>query len=103
MKKIYLAIPYTGQEEKSFHIANGLAAKLMNEGYVVYSPITHAHPIKQQEQLPGSWEFWKRVDTEFIKWCDALYVCTIHGWDKSVGVTAELEIARELKKEIKYI
>ena len=45
MKKLYLALPYSGQENYSFRKANYQAGMLMDQGYVVYSPISHTHPI----------------------------------------------------------
>lgn len=103
MKKVYIAIPYKGLEEKSFKVTNGVAHKLMNEGYVVYSPISHNHPIVMQEGLPKGWDYWEKHDTAFIKWCDILFVCKLDGWEESVGVQTEIKIAKKLKKEIKYI
>ena len=68
MKKIYLAIPYTNMEEKSFILANEVAAELINEGYIVYSPISMSHPISKTSKLSGNWEIWKKLDFEFINW-----------------------------------
>ena len=102
-EKIYLAIPYKGNEKKSFEMANKIASKLMNEGKIVYSPISHNHPIAEQEGLPHGWDFWEKYDTVFVGWCDVLYVCKIKGWEESIGVKAEIKIAKELKKKIKYL
>lgn len=102
MKKIYLAIPYTGMQELSFKTANKVAAKLMKKGYLVYSPISHSHPIATQENLPKTWEYWEDVDTEFLKWCDYLYVVTLDGWKEGVGVQAEIRIAKACGKQIVY-
>jgi len=101
--KIYLAIPYTGNENSSFIKANRIAAKLMNEGHIVFSPISHSHSIDSQCDLDKKWEFWKKQDESFIEWCDELYVVMLNGWKESVGVNAEMEIAKRLGKPIKYI
>lgn len=105
--KIYLAIPYSGIEEKSFYIANKLSAILMKKGYIVFSPISHSHPIAIQESLPGTWEFWEKFDKSFIEWADRVYVVEIgkEGIDlieRSKGVQAEIKIANELKKPVDY-
>jgi len=102
MEKIYLAIPYTGLQELSFKTANKVAAKLMRKGKAVYSPISHSHTIALQEDLPTTWEWWMKIDIEFIQWCDVLYVVTLPGWDKSPGVAEEIEIATRLNKPIIY-
>jgi len=100
--KIYLAIPYTGQEEYSFQIANHAAGKLMGIGFIVYSPISHTHPIAMECNLPTDWEYWKNIDISFLKWCDVVHVICLHGWKESKGVQAEIKIARVLGKEIIY-
>ena len=102
MEKIYLAIPYTGMQEKSFKMANKVAAILMKQGKAVYSPISQSHPIALQEGLPTTWEYWKDVDIEFLKWCDTMFLVTMDGWEKGVGVQAEIKIAHELNKPIIY-
>lgn len=108
IKKIYLAIPYMGpkgQEERNFQIANNVAGHLMREGYIVFSPISHSHPITRECELPKDWNYWKEVDTEFIKWCDALYVIFTSKEEilASEGVIAEIKIAEELNKEIVFV
>lgn len=106
--KVYLAIPYSGIREMSFRIANEVTAKLMDEGYVVFSPISHSHTLAQQETLPTDWEFWKMQDTEFVRWADEIHVVVIgeNGYElmkNSVGVQFELQLAQELNKVIKHI
>ena len=101
--KIYVGIPYTGMEEKSFKKANEVSYKLMKSGNIVYSPISHCHPIAQVGGLPTDWDYWKEYCTEFVTWCDTMAVVMMKGWEDSTGLTAELEIARELKKNIMYI
>ena len=101
--KIYLAISYTGNESKSFRIANLVAGALMRQGHIVFSPISHTHPIAKVCNLPKDWEFWKSQDEAFIGWCDELHVAMLKGWQKSTGVTAEMKIAKQLKKPIKFI
>lgn len=101
MKKIYVAIPYSSiDHELSFDTANRKAAELMREGHIVFSPISHSHMIAKNYDLPGDWEFWSKIDTEFIKWCDTVYVICIDGWDRSRGVKAEIELANILGKEV---
>lgn len=108
---IYLAIPYSGIEEESFRIANHVAHLLMEQGNIVYSPITHNHPIAKAHGLPTGWDFWEKFDTEFIKWCDKLVIVSIETESaekglkliiNSKGVQAEKKIANDLKKQIEY-
>jgi len=108
MSKIYLAIPYSGLEEESFAVANKIAAKLMAEGHIVFSPISHTHPIALAGNLPKGWEYWKKFDETFIDWCDALYVVvmSMYGYDRlnaSTGVNAEIQMAIDKEKSVQYI
>lgn len=107
MLKIYLATPYSHKDsfikEKRFNDINMITAKLMNEGYCVFSPISHSHPIAISNNIPDDWNFWKDYDTLFIEWCDELWVYCCDGWKESVGVTAEIDIAIFMNKPIKYI
>lgn len=101
--KIYLAIPYFGNEKTSFIKANQKAAELMKSGHIVFSPISHSHPIAIQCGLPGDYEFWAEFDYSFLEWCDELWVYCLTGWKQSKGVAAEIKIAKKLNKPIQYI
>jgi len=99
--KVYLAIPYSRVSKvMSYKTANEKSAELFRKGYHVYSPISMCHGM---ENMPKDWSFWEEYDTEMIKWADELHVVKMPGWDNSVGVQAEIKIARKLKKPVKYI
>ena len=107
MKKIYLAIPYSGMRESSYEQANKATAELMSNGnnVNVFSPITHSHPLTQHG-VRGDWEFWKQVDFQFIDWAEEVWVIVPEEGIKrvlmSVGVIAEINYANECKKPVHY-
>ncbi len=107
MKKIYLATPYSDPDpaiqQSRFEVVNRVAGDLMREGFLVFSPITHCHSIALVSDLPKDWKFWKEIDLAFILWVDEVYVLRQDGWKESIGVTAEIKIAKELNKPIIYI
>ena len=107
MKKIYLATPYSDPSPAvraaRFTAVNEVAARLMGEGFLVFSPISHTHPIALAGDLPKGWEFWREYDLTFIEWCDEVHVLMQPGWEDSVGVTAETLIAIEMNKPVVYI
>ena len=78
-------------------------AKLMQEGLTVFSPISQNHVIKQLADLPPSWDFWEKYDTNFLSVSNALYVLQLEGWEKSIGVNAEIKLAKEQGIPIYYI
>jgi hypothetical protein len=71
-------------------------------GWNVFSPITHSHPLALCG-LKGSWEFWQKIDVEYLILSERVVVLCLDGWKESTGVTAELEIARQLGIEILYM
>jgi len=100
--KIYLATPYSHRDEMvrlaRFHAVNRKAAELMSRGYVVFSPISHSHPIANYipREYVNSWEFWKAQDMPLLEWADELWVMDVTGWKESTGVTAEVARAMEM-------
>jgi len=107
-KKIYLATPYSHPDpkvkEERFYTINKVAARLLNQGFIVFSPISHCHPLHVSgEGVPSDWEFWKRFDSAYLEWCDQMFVFCAQGWKESVGVQAEIEIIKEMGKPIRYL
>lgn len=106
MTKIYLAIPYSGMEESSYKQANEATVELLRRGYNVLSPITHSHPLSMIGGLPGTWEFWSKIDYQFLDWADEMWILVPkEGKDvveKSVGVQAEIQYAAGQLMPITY-
>lgn len=107
MKKIYLACPYSDPDptimEKRFKEATKAAGILIKKGYIVFSPITHCHPIATTCNLPTDVEFWIKYDLEFLKWCDEMWVLIIPGHAESLGIKMEYDIMNHLKKSTKFL
>ena len=107
MKKIYLATPYSHPDpqvrEFRFYEVNKVAARLMCEGNLVFSPISHTHPIAVAGDLPRGWNYWKDYDSSFIEWADEIYVLKVLGWKQSTGVQAEIKLAEAMGKPVIYL
>lgn len=103
----YLAAPYSHPDRTvrvaRFDAINKEAAKLMSAGLLIYSPISHTHPIAEAGDLPLGWDFWRAYDTAFIEHSGKLIVLMLDGWRDSKGVTAEIKLAQELGCPIEYI
>jgi hypothetical protein len=69
----------------------------------IFSPISHSHPLHIEGGMAGDWKRWAKVDEEYIGVSSAMYVLCLKGWDKSVGVTEEIKIAKRLGIDIYYI
>lgn len=108
--KIYLAIPYTFGPSFSFDIANRVCADLMSKGHVVFSPISHSHPVADHlpKELRTDADWWMNQDLPFVEWADCVCVVRIGRLgdvliEKSKGVQMELKRANELNKPIHII
>jgi hypothetical protein len=104
---VYLACPYSHASKwvmhERFMSVSRCAANLMRVGIHVFSPISHTHPIAQVGELPLDWSFWEAYDRAVLQCCSKLIVLKLHGWEHSVGVKAEVKIAKELGLPVEYM
>jgi len=106
-KKIYLATPYSHKDkevrQQRYEKITEITSLFMSKGYIVFSPITYAHPISDKYELPKDWLFWERMGRAFVSWSDVVAIYAPEGYKNSVGVMAELDIASKLNKDIVMI
>jgi nucleoside 2-deoxyribosyltransferase len=102
---IYLASPYSHPDatvcEARFRAACRATAALLRAGCAVYSPVVHGHPLVEHG-LPTDWTFWEQFDRDYLERCDEVIVLMLDGWRESAGVQAEVQIARDLGKPVRY-
>ncbi len=107
MLKIYLGSPYTHSDpfimEERYFAACKKAGQLANEGYYVYSPIVHWHPVATLYGLPRDWEFWQKLDRESIQLMDEVWILKLEGWSISIGLGNEILLAKEFNKPYSFI
>jgi nucleoside 2-deoxyribosyltransferase len=98
VKKIYLACPYSDPDpaicEQRVLEADRIAAQLMVQGNIVFSPLSHSHRIAHHIENHQDCDFWLSQDLAFIDWADEIVVLKLDGWDKSKGIKIELEHAQ---------
>lgn len=104
---VYLATPYNHPDaevrERRFREVNRVAGDMIRRGEHVFSPISHTHPIALDGDLPKGWEFWRTYDRAMLRACGKLAVLMQDGWQESVGVQAEIAIAREMGLPVEFI
>lgn len=104
---IYLASPYSDPNPivmgQRFHEAARVAAALMKEGQVIYSPIAHNHYLAVKFNMPSDFDFWMLYDLAILARCDQLLVLCLPGWKQSKGIGKEMDFACEHNIPIKYI
>jgi len=110
----YLACPYTFKHDnpKVVHAVRAWRADqatratawlIKNYQWNVLSPITHSHPLHETGQCDGDWKFWEKIDREFIQCSTRIVVLMIDGWKTSVGVQAEIGIAKKSGLIVEYL
>ena len=113
-KKIYLASPYWHSDERiretRFKLVTRATAHFVLQGYIVFSPITHSHPISCEmdrgEHKPGGvlgHDFWLNQDMHFLNWAEELWILMLDGWEKSYGVKWETDYMYIDQKVIRYV
>ena len=113
---LYLAVPFTHSDpkirENRFQTACRAAAKLMESGITVFSPLSHSVPIVRHGNLDElDSTFWLSMDTPILRHCDEILVLCLDGWEESRGVKEEMLFALENnmpitmieEKDIKYL
>ena len=102
----YICSPYTHPDpavrEQRFQEVCRQAARLLRGGEMVYSPIAHSHCIARFG-LPIDWGFCEGHSRAMLARCDRVAVLELDGWQESVGVRREVEIARALGIPVRHI
>jgi hypothetical protein len=103
----YLACPYSHpdpkvKDERCRKADRATAHLIDTKGWNVFSPITHSHPLAMCG-LKGSWEFWQKIDIEYLLLSERVIVLCLDGWRESTGVNAEIDIAKQLGIPISYM
>lgn len=103
----YLAVPYSHPDPKireaRFAASNCAAYRLMQRGEVVFSPISHSHPIEAASGVIGDHEFWAKQDDAFQAHATKVAVLMIDGWKESRGVQREIKLAEAAQIPIEFL
>lgn len=97
--RIYLAAPYTShlaaKRKERYRLVSRYAAKLMVKGNLVFSPVTHSHPLAEQFGCVMPDDKWQPWYLSYLEhWANALYVLKLPDWEKSKGVATEIDFAK---------
>jgi len=109
----YFGHPYTcldengvyvpGGEEANFRLCCYRSAKLIDAGYVIYSPISHTHPIhtaypkfmaRQEHQM------WYELDNSFIEQANFTGIILAPLWEFSKGCVGERALFETLDRKV---
>ena len=99
---IYLASPYShknkGVRVARFEEALKASRELLGR-YKVYSPIVYGHVLTNGGDFHCGWEHWASLDRAMIEAMETFVLLPLPGWEFSVGLEAELQIAEILGKK----
>jgi hypothetical protein len=103
----YLGLPYTDDdpavEDWRAEISNMIAVDLTKQGRIIFAPISAWHHLARKYKLPGTFEYWLKLDEEFIRVSKKLLIITLPGWKESTGVTEEIKLAKKYHVPMEYI
>jgi len=100
----YLAVPYTAHHHGlacAAYDADRHAAHLIRMGFVVFSPISHSHPIARVGGIdPRSHEIWMEQNTSFMQAASSMIAVHLPGWEDSIGMKMEREAFARMGKPV---
>ena len=104
---VYLAVPYS-DPSPDVRAARAAAADMAlahisRTGQLVYSPISHSHNAAEKHGLPTEYEYWAKHCEAFVTICSSMIVLAIEGHDRSIGVAAEVALARRQGKWVEWM
>lgn len=97
---IYIATNYTDESrhvmQERFEKVTAFASTLVRQGHLVFSPITHGHPIAWQGNLPVTFDIWQKYALTMLAMCEKMIVFQQPGWEHSEGLEAEIALAESM-------
>jgi hypothetical protein len=100
----YLTGPYSHPDLAvrclRFNQMNIIAGKLMKDGYHIFSPISHWHPIAEAVFLYTDPRLWESYNLSVLDRCTRLVVAMLPGWAASEEIHLELEFAKSINLPI---
>lgn len=106
--RVYLAVPYSTNgmvndtwRTVRFDLVNIAAMRLIRAGFIVFSPISHSHPLSlTQVEKFNTHDLWLEQDMAFMEWADLLVVLVLPGTSESRGVQCERAWFKQRKKPV---
>lgn len=94
---VYLASPLAAPSRRirkvRFQQTVEATGRLIEKGFVVFSPIVHNFTVSLKSKMRMEFEDWRKYDFTMIDASRELWVLNIDGWSESVGVAEELNHA----------
>lgn len=103
----FISSPYSHQdpdtEAMRARLAGDFAAYCWRDrGLIPISPIAHWHDIGRRNRLPGNAMAWVAWNKTLVQKSDMMYVLCLPGWRDSLGVSYEVQFARDAEVPVFY-
>lgn len=102
--RVYLGTPYSSKfdatwPEIRFQLANVAAMTLIDAGFIVFSPISHSHPLALTHPVcTADHDLWLDQDESFMDWANLLVALCSPGWEDSFGLDFEINWFKKKRK-----
>lgn len=104
---IYVASPYTTTDivllHSRYHQAFKYCCQLIDQGEICFSPIVYGHQFFVAGQAEVDFRFWRPFNDYMLKTASCIHVLMIDGWDKSAGISHELEMNQSLNLPVLFV
>lgn len=104
---IYLASPFSSPdksiETSRYILTKEYVQRRLLRGIVLFSPIVYFYPLAHSLDLPKHFEFWKRINIEYLRRADSVEALCLPGWKESVGMQFELQLAADLNLPVSMV
>lgn len=105
---IYVSSPFTHSDAEiqndRVHKTGKFVASLLQNDTTAISPVLYGLAIlPHMSSDDTTWAAWSRMCEDILKKCDSMIVLGMDGWDKSRGVTEEIELAKSFGIPIAYV
>lgn len=104
---IYIASPYSDVSDairyERFIRARLYAQHLMSQGLVCFSPIAYGRQFEKTFSVAPDFETWLDFNNWMLLASQEVRVLKLPGWDRSRGVTHEIELATSHGINVTYV
>ena len=102
VKNGYMRIVTHGHPRAN-HQGSVKRAVLVAEEVLVFSPLSHSHPISKHCTVdPCDHDFWLRQDLWILAICDEFHILCLDGWLESKGIDTEYQRAQDMRLPTVY-
>jgi len=104
---VYVACPYSHPQwrvrHERFLLVSQFCGKLHKTERMVFSPISHSHPMTVEiPDMPINFEYYREFNEFMLSLSKKLIVLTLPGWKESKGVKSEIAYAQKEGIQIEY-